>query len=141
MKAKKIKVAVVVFYNKKNQILMHHRSLTGHDKFGEEWAFLGGGVQEGEDYVTAAKREILEEVGYKLDKLVFLNEYNSFLATDVKAHIQVFTAEFPGFDRFMETDEKIINALELVNIKEAYHLKSFSFVPEILGDLEAKLFK
>jgi 8-oxo-dGTP pyrophosphatase MutT (NUDIX family) len=36
------------------------------------WGFPRGGIEEGEDYITAAKREVLEEIGLK--KLSFIEE-------------------------------------------------------------------
>ena len=34
----------------------------------DRWGFVGGGVEEGEDYRTAAYRELAEETGVELDR-------------------------------------------------------------------------
>jgi 8-oxo-dGTP diphosphatase len=44
------------------KLLLIHRLRDGH----EYWVFPGGGVEEGEDFDTALKREMLEETGLNL---------------------------------------------------------------------------
>ncbi|MEX2540800.1 MAG: NUDIX hydrolase [Trueperaceae bacterium] len=45
-----------------DEILLAHWS--GHGRF--NWTLPGGGLEAGEDAITAAKREILEETGYRV---------------------------------------------------------------------------
>jgi len=51
----------IVVLNKKNEIFVGKRK----DNPGDKWQMPQGGVDEGEDYVTAMKRELLEETGIK----------------------------------------------------------------------------
>ena len=51
----------IVVLNKKNEVFVGKRK----DNPGDKWQMPQGGVDEGEDYVTAMKRELLEETGIK----------------------------------------------------------------------------
>ena len=51
----------IVVLNKKNEVFVGKRK----DNPGDKWQMPQGGVDEGEDYVTAMKRELLEETGMK----------------------------------------------------------------------------
>lgn len=66
----KIAVTVdsVVFCKIKNQfkVLLIQRK---KDPFKDQWALPGGFVDENEDLETAAKRELMEETGVKLDSM------------------------------------------------------------------------
>ncbi|MCH4823041.1 NUDIX hydrolase [Gramella lutea] len=70
MTQKKIAVTVdsVVFckVNNKFKVLLIQRK---KDPFKDEWALPGGFVEEGEDLESAAKRELLEETGVKVDSM------------------------------------------------------------------------
>lgn len=70
MTQKKIAVTVdsVVFckVNNKFKVLLIQRK---KDPFKDEWALPGGFVEEGEDLESAAKRELLEETGVKIESM------------------------------------------------------------------------
>ena len=51
----------IIVLNKQNKIFVGKRK----DNPGDKWQMPQGGVDEGEDYVTAMKRELLEETGIK----------------------------------------------------------------------------
>ena len=51
----------IIVLNKKNKIFVGKRK----DNPGDKWQMPQGGVDEGEDYITAMKRELLEETGIK----------------------------------------------------------------------------
>ena len=51
----------VIILNNQNKIFVGKRK----DNPGDKWQMPQGGVDEGEDYVTAMKRELLEETGIK----------------------------------------------------------------------------
>ncbi|MDD3145294.1 MAG: NUDIX hydrolase [Candidatus Gracilibacteria bacterium] len=55
------KVAFIGFYNSNNQILLQERG--DYSKHGEEWAFFGGGIEEGETPEEGFLREAKEELG------------------------------------------------------------------------------
>ena len=51
----------IIVLNKKNKIFVGKRK----DNPGDKWQMPQGGVDEGEDYITAMKRELLEETSIK----------------------------------------------------------------------------
>lgn len=63
-----VTVDSVVFCKVKNQfkVLLIQRK---NDPYKEQWALPGGFVEEGEDLETAAKRELEEETGVKVDSM------------------------------------------------------------------------
>ena len=56
----------IIVLNKQNKIFVGKRK----DNPGDKWQMPQGGVDEGEDYVTAMKRELLEETGIKNIKII-----------------------------------------------------------------------
>ena len=52
--------------NNRFKVLLIQRK---NDPFKDQWALPGGFVEEGEDLETAAKRELLEETGVKVDSM------------------------------------------------------------------------
>lgn len=63
-----VTVDSVVFCKVKNQfkVLLIQRK---NDPYKEQWALPGGFVEEGEDLETAAKRELEEETGVKVESM------------------------------------------------------------------------
>ncbi|SFB70613.1 NUDIX hydrolase [Butyrivibrio sp. YAB3001] len=60
----------VLIENEKGQVLLQRRSDTG------QWCVPGGALEPGETYIEAAKREIYEEVGIKVDDLELFGLYS-----------------------------------------------------------------
>ena len=61
--------AVVVLFNKEGQVLLEERADDGY------FDFPGGGVDQGEEAIDAAKRELLEETGLIANKLELFKVY------------------------------------------------------------------
>ena len=61
----RIGVGIIVL-NKNNQVFVGKRK----DNPGDKWQMPQGGVDEGEDYITAMKRELLEETSIKNIKIL-----------------------------------------------------------------------
>ncbi len=51
----------IIVLNKQNKVFVGKRK----DNPGDKWQMPQGGVDQGEDYITAMKRELLEETGIK----------------------------------------------------------------------------
>jgi 8-oxo-dGTP diphosphatase len=66
-------VAIIVLTDRVGRVLMQHRSHDAHPEPGR-WTPPGGRLEPGEDAVTAAHRELLEETGLtavlELDRVV-----------------------------------------------------------------------
>lgn len=138
-----IRAAVVVFINDSGQVLMNHR--TGEvNRFGEEWAFLGGGIGDDQSPMQAAIVKIEEEVGYQLseerDKFVSFKQYQTIFGQDIQGEIHVFLAKFPGFELFTNTDKvDIATDLKLFSIEEGLQLNTFKVAYQILSDIHSFL--
>ena len=59
-------VASVAIINADNQVLAQDRKTIS--KYGEEWSFFGGGIDEGETPLEAAVRELREELHLEIDE-------------------------------------------------------------------------
>ena len=61
----------IIVLNKQNKIFVGKRK----DNPGDKWQMPQGGVDEGEDYITAMKRELLEETSIK--NIVIIKEIDN----------------------------------------------------------------
>lgn len=70
-----------------------------------EWELPAGGVEKGEDVLAAAKREVVEETGFKVRSLKFVHTYNpSNGMSNQNAHIVFGEVEEEKQEEF-DTDE------------------------------------
>ncbi len=69
--SKKDRVRVIVYRDDGDILLVKNRFSR------QKWALPGGGVNRNESYEQAAAREVLEEVGLKIDNLRYLGKANS----------------------------------------------------------------
>ena len=60
----------IILLNKSNQVFVGKRK----DNPGDRWQMPQGGVNDGEDFLSAVKRELLEETGIK--SIEFIKEIN-----------------------------------------------------------------
>lgn len=70
--------------DEQQRVLLTHNLMPGHD----HWALPGGGLREGESHSAAARRELLEETGIRVDDLagpVIMHDY-WVLFTDSPLH-------------------------------------------------------
>lgn len=64
--------ACVIFENHKKNILLQMRD---EDPEIGKWVPFGGSIEKGESEIEAAKREILEELNYKVKDITFFKKY------------------------------------------------------------------
>jgi hypothetical protein len=132
-------VSVILFYNKKGQILLQGRS-GKVSKSGEEWGFFGGGIDEGETPEQAILREVKEELGYDLKKVIKIGNYeNQYYNPKAKAHRKLYRTIFAT-----PLNDKIINSKviegdksKLFTTDEAKGLKIIPGDKEVIEIFEA----
>ena len=82
---KKDRVRVIIYRDDGDILLVKNRFSR------QEWTLPGGGVNRNESYEQAAAREVLEEVGLKIDNLRYLGKTNSH-ESYAKFSVRVFLA-------------------------------------------------
>ena len=88
---KKDRVRVIIYRDDGDILLVKSRFSR------QEWSLPGGGVNRNEGYEQAAAREILEEVGIKIDNLRYLGKANSH-ESYAKFSVRVFAAHASNCD-------------------------------------------
>ena len=117
----KRKVAVILFYDNAGQVLLQERK--NHSKFGEVWAFFGGGIEKDETPEQALQREIFEELEYTITNYEYIGVYANIR--------QLFMSPIENKqEKFIQHEG---SGMKLFSIKEAKKLK---FMP---GDVDALL--
>lgn len=82
---KKDRVRVIIYRDDGDVLMVKSRFSR------QEWTLPGGGVNRNESYEQAAAREVLEEVGLKIDNLRYLGKTNS-RESYAKFSVRVFAA-------------------------------------------------
>lgn len=116
------KVALIVFYDKDNRILLQNR--IGKAKRGEEWGFFGGGIEQGETPEQSVVRETEEELGYKLANFEYIGNYKNTLPDGFTIDRHIFVS--PLEDKFSKFAQKEGAGMQLFSIEEAKRLKMVS---------------
>jgi len=76
-------VSTIVFYDRNYRILLQNRK--GISKFGEEWGFFGGSIEDEESPAEALMREVMEELEYKITNFKFFKSYSAILPGNIRA--------------------------------------------------------
>jgi len=125
MKNIRIRVAAILL-NKKNEIL-----LVNHQKNKKSyWLFPGGGVEYGETFNAAIKREIKEELSINKIRPGSLAFLNDTIYPDGRRHIinLYFKTKMPAKAVFKVMPDKVLRGAKFFSRKE---FKRILFYPDI----------
>ena len=131
----------IIVLNKQNKIFVGKRK----DNPGDKWQMPQGGVDEGEDYITAMKRELKEETG--IENIKIIKEIDKIYQYELPENLVgiIWKGKYRGqkqkwfIIRFLG-DEKEIN----LNTKHAEFIDwkwiEPKFLPEIIVDFKKDLY-
>ena len=115
----KITAASIVFFTRDRKILLQERK--NHNKWGEDWAFFGGTVEEGEHHDETIVRETKEELNHDLLWHTYLGSMTHRRHPELNAEIHFYIKEFDGdLSRFTLGEG---SDMRLFTIDEALQLK------------------
>jgi 8-oxo-dGTP pyrophosphatase MutT (NUDIX family) len=110
------KLANVILYRKSDKKILLQRRSEKSKKFPGYLGPFGGHLEVGEDFVAGLKRELEEELNYKIQKPVFLEEWSNELG-GTKYIGQTFIEEFDDTQEIQVNDES--EQAEWVSLEEA----------------------
>jgi 8-oxo-dGTP diphosphatase len=115
---KSVGIAVAFLYNKDKKVLMQHRS-NDDDRYPGYWGCFGGHMDEGETPEETLRRELLEELEYKINtpKLLVAQE---LIDGDKKITSRTFMEEYDESQPLVQHEGQ---GLGWFTIEEALELK------------------
>jgi ADP-ribose pyrophosphatase YjhB (NUDIX family) len=130
-KNESIRVRVAgILLNSKNELL-----LVNHKKNGRSyWLLPGGGVEFGEDFSQALKREFMEELSLELSSVGGLFLTHDTVYPDKTRHIVnlYFTVKAKNKGMIKVNPDGVLSGAKYVSMKE---FKRFLFYPDIKDDI------
>jgi isopentenyl-diphosphate delta-isomerase type 1 len=97
------RVAHVLVFNSNGQLLLQKRSMNKDIQPGKWDTSVGGHLDPGEDYLTAARREMQEELGIKNCPLTFM--YHSRIRNEIESeNVGTFLAVYDGEIHFPQDE-------------------------------------
>jgi len=119
----------VLFYEGDKIILQDRKS---YSKYGEEYGFFGGGIEEGESPEEALRREIKEELNIEIKNYEFF-KHDIIFVKEVGGEIErfVFIAPIPDITESEVKEGKVV----MINFKDSFNLKMVSGDVELLKEI------
>ena len=74
---------------------------------GEDYFYLGGGIENGETKLEALKREMIEEAGYSIKNIREFEEVGSHIFAEDKGYLEIIASVY-----IAEFDKKIAKPIE-----------------------------
>lgn len=129
----------IILINDKGEILLQWRSAK-EDTSPNMWdQSVGGHVDEGEDYMTAAKRELKEELGVTNVDLVMVDKYfTEYFAGDrtIKRFNAVFVGKYSGEFVLQKEEVDLVEWFDLDKLPEFIEEKPEDFTAGLKGILK-----
>lgn len=88
------RIAVCYLVDRRGRVLLQHRDEHA-PRAAEQWGLVGGHVEDGEDFDTAVRRELLEETGVRLgpEELRLWWEGDFAYSDGHRSHYRVYAAQ------------------------------------------------
>ena len=130
----------IIILNKKNEVFVGKRKDNPTDK----WQMPQGGVNDGEDFITAMKRELLEETSIKNFKII--KEVENMYEYELPENLVgiIWKGKFRGqkqkwfINRFLGQDEEINLKTKHPEFIEWKWIKPI-MLPKVIVDFKRKL--
>jgi mutator protein MutT len=138
MKSIRIRVGAIIL-NKKNELL-----LVNHCKRGKSyWLFPGGGVEYGETIEEALKRELIEELSIKLNKIENLVFCHETIYPDKKRHIFniYFKVLIKNNLKFLIKPDKVLKNARFFGVADFKRLLFYPDIKKVIINLWKNNFK
>ena len=101
----KRKVAIIIFYDNNNFMIQDRRKIS---KWGEDYGFFGGAIENNENSEEAIKREIKEELNFEIkDFKLFKKDVKFIKEINGKVERNLFVSEIPDLNSIKEIEGKI----------------------------------
>ena len=131
----------IIILNKKNEVFVGKRKDNPTDK----WQMPQGGVNKGEDFITAMKRELLEETSIKNFKII--KEVENMYEYELPENLVgiIWKGKFRGqkqkwfINRFLGQDEEINLKTKHPEFIEWKWIKPM-MLPKVIVDFKRKLY-
>ena len=121
--------AVVLFVNRRGEVLLRLRESQPGLPFPDQWDTIGGAVEAGETHAEAVVRETAEEVGFELRGQVYWREFQAV----VLLHIYAAPLDVAADELVLTEGQRIA----WVSLNEALELPLVAWVREVLPEFEA----
>lgn len=113
----KRKVATIVFYDSNRFMIQDRRKIS---KWGEDYGFFGGAIENNENAEDAIKREVKEELSFETkDFESFIKDIKFIKELDGEVERNVFISKIPNLNNInvIEGKVKFVSREKIPNLK------------------------
>ena len=123
------KVSTIIFYDDKKILIQDRRKIS---KWGEEYGFFGGKIEEGETPEEALKREMKEELNLNIENYaLFKHKKRLIPEINMEVDIHLFIAQCLILIKYQS-----MRGLALMSFEDSFKLKMLSGDVELIEELQ-----
>lgn len=124
-----------------DKVLMQLRDFNPKIRYPGRWGYFSGAIQEGEQPVQAARRELFEEIGYQSDEMIWLGRIRIVDQNNLMSHVYRCSVRIPleklvlheGLDMALAAKEEILSEkIYSKNLRKFFPIAETSFIAEVL---------